>query len=341
MKIIPLTPRQTETIVQAMAAVLSAEGRITPEPIECDSVAAIQRHLLAQDPPLACVPGPLPQDLAAALESPQLRRQTVRILAMLPVIDRKILPEKVRVVEDAAARLGVREFGVVMLGRIARDQGRRLVFGLAMFGLMRRYLAHYQSLTGRARACDWLHVLWSVAPRLPGLRKLLGLDELLAKYRGLAALPPGTLGHAVHRYYASKGFPLPGAPKSIPEGWGRHEVYHVLSNYNTNLQGELLLAGFIAGNTEELCLEVVLPALVHLHAGRRFVPGPVADGKLRPDDFFRAVARGMAMNVDLLAGWRLWEAAAKNLDDVRASYNLSPLSEHERSRLVPENALLA
>ncbi len=341
MKIIPLSPHQAETIVQAMAAVVSAAGRIAPEPIEIDSIAAIQRHLLAQAPPLACVPGPLPEGLATDLETPELRRQTVRILAMLPVLDRKILPEKVRVVEEAAERLGIREFGVVLLGRIARDQRRRLVFGLAMFGLMRRYLAHYQSLTGRARGCDWLHVLWSVAPWLPGLRKLLGLDELLARYEGLAALPQGTLGHAVHRYYASKGFPLPGAPKSIPEGWGRHEVYHVLSSYNTNLQGELLLAGFIAGNTEELCLEVALPAMVHLHAGRKFVPGPVAEGKLRPDDFFRAVARGMAMSVDLLAGWRLWEAAGKDLAEVRSDYCLPALSEAERSRLSAENALLA
>ncbi|HEY3909048.1 MAG TPA: hypothetical protein VGM07_04065 [Stellaceae bacterium] len=341
MKLIRLSQRQAETIVQAMAAVVSAEGQIAPEPIELDSIAAIQRHLLLQDPPLACVPGTLPEGLAAALDTQRLRRQTVRILAMLPILDRKILPEKVLVVEEAAERLGVREFGVVLLGRIARDQRRRLVFGLAMFGLMRRYLAHYQSLTGRARGCDWLHVLWSVAPWLPGLRKLLGLDELLAKYRGLAALPQGTLGHAVHCYYARKGFPLPGAPKSIPEGWGRHEVYHVLSDYNTNLQGELLVAGFIAGNSDELCLEVVLPALVHLHAGRKFVPGPVAEGKLRPDDFFRAVARGMTMSVDLLAGWRLWEAAAKNLAEVRANYNLPALSEDERSRLLAENALLA
>jgi hypothetical protein len=339
-KIVDPTPRQVAVIVQAMAAVVSAAGRVAPEAIEVDSIAAVQRHLLGQEQPLACVPGPLPESLAAELDTYELRRATIRILAMLPVIDRKILPEKVQVVEDAAARLGVAEFGVVMLRRLAHDRDRRVVFALMMFRLSSRYLAHYQSPTGRMRGRDWLAVLWSVTPWLPGLRKILRLDELLARYQGLASLPYNTLGHALHRYYERKGFPLPGAPKSIPEGWARHEVYHVLSNYNTNLQGELLLAGFIAGNTEELALEVVLPALVHLQAGRKFVPGPVAEGKLRPDDFFRAVARGMAMNIDLLAGWRLWEAAGRDLGELRATYNVLPLPDAELAGLAAEDALL-
>jgi len=59
MKIANPTPRQTAAIVQAMAAVVSAEGRIPPEPIAIDSIVAIQRHLLDQNPPIACVPGPL------------------------------------------------------------------------------------------------------------------------------------------------------------------------------------------------------------------------------------------------------------------------------------------
>ena len=313
---------------------------MAPEPIELDSIAAVQRHLLGQKPPIGCAPGRLPESLAVDIDTPELRRATVRILAMLPIIDCKILPEKVRVVEEVAARLGVVDFGLVMLGRLARDRDRRVVFGLMMLGMTRRYLAHYQSLSGKAGLRDWAYVLWSVTPWLPGLRQILRLDELLAKYQGLAALPHETLGHAVHRYYVEKGFPMPGAPKSIPEGWARHEIYHVLSNYNTNLTGELLLAGFIAGNTEQLCLEVVLPALVHLQAGKKFVPGPVAEGKLRPDDFFRAVARGMAMNVDLLAGWRLWEAAGRELEELRASYNVPPLHADELARLAADPALL-
>jgi hypothetical protein len=157
----------------------------------------------------------------------------------------------------------------------------------------------------------------------------------------LAALPDGTLGHAVHRYYARNRFPVPGEPKSIPEGWARHEVYHVISSYGITLQGELLLAAFIAGNTEELCLDLVLPALVQLHAGKTFVPGPTASGLLKPDEFFRAMARGAAMRVDLLDGWTLWDVADQDLGELRARYGLPALSTEETQTLATAKALLA
>ncbi|MBN8874570.1 MAG: hypothetical protein J0H67_17165 [Rhodospirillales bacterium] len=330
-----LTPRQAEAIVQAMAAVVSAGGTMTPLPLESASFDAAQRHLLGQATPLPLTPGPLPANLAQALTDPALRRSTVRLLATLAVIDPAIAPAKVAVVEDAARQLQVAEFGLTLLRRIARGQYRR-----NGFGLMTRFVNHYWSYTGKAGLRDWAAMLWPAMPWLPGLRRYLGQDALLARYRALARLPPDTLGYAVHRYYEVNGFPVPGEPKSIPEGWARHEVYHVLANYNTNLQGELLLAGFIGGNTNEMCLDIVLPAVVQLHAGKRFVPGPIAEGILVPEDFFRAVARGAAMNVDLLAGWRLWDAADQRLSDLRAHYGIPGFTPEEQARLAAEEALL-
>lgn len=335
MKFGALTDRQAATLVQAMSAVVSAGGTVIPLPIEVDALAAAQRHLFHRDPPLPLDAGKLPPDLTEVLAEPALRRSTVRLLAALAVIDPAISTVKVAVVEEAARRLGVAEFGLTLLHRIARGQYRR-----NGFALMKRFVNHYWSYTGKAGLRDWAAMLWPMMPWFPGLRRYLGQDALLARYRALEGLPPDTLGFAVHRYYAVNGFPVPGEPKSIPEGWARHEVYHVLANYNTNLQGELLLAGFIGGNTDEMCLDIVLPALVQLHAGKRFVPGPVAEGILQPDDFFRAVARGAAMNVDLLAGWRLWEAADQRLSDLRTRYGIPALTPEEHARLAAEEALL-
>lgn len=336
MKLLELAPAQAAAVVQAAWAVVSAGGAVEPLPIERDCIAALQRHMLRLEPPLPGAPGPLPDDLEARLDTPDLRRQTVRQLAILATVDGAVRPDKVAVVEAAAKRLGVEEFGLLVLGRIARGRYRR-----NGFGLMKRIIAHYWSPTGRARLRDWMAILWTMAPWLPGLRGYLGQDALLARYRALAALPEDTVGHAVHRYYARNGFPVPGEPKSIPEGWARHEVYHVISNYGISLQGELLLAGFIAGNTEELALDLVLPALVQLHAGKTFVPGPTAAGLLRPDAFFRAMARGAAMRVDLLAGWRLWDVAGMKLQELRERYGLPPLSAAETEALAAEKALLA
>lgn len=335
MKLIDPTPGQAAAIVQAAWAVVSAGGSVEPAAIETDCIAALQRHMLRQDPPLPGTPGPLPDDLETQLDTPELRRQTVRQLAILATVDGEVRPEKVTVVEAAARRLEADEFGLLVLSRIARGQYRR-----NGFGLMKRIVAHYWSPTGKARLRDWLAILWTVAPWFPGLRGYLGQDSLRSRYLALAELPDDTLGHQVHRYYSRNGFPVPGEPGSIPEGWARHEVYHVISSYGITLQGELLLAGFIAGNTEELALDLALPALVQLHAGKTFVPGPTASGLLRPDAFFRAMARGAAMRVDLLAGWRLWEVADVRLHELRKRYGLPPLTPVETEALALEKALL-
>jgi hypothetical protein len=335
MKFSNLSQAQVNTIVQAMYAVVSASGQVTPLPFEIECINAAQRHLLHVDLPLSGQPGPLPTDISDVLDSAALRKSTVRLLAALSTVDRQVSPAKVAVVEAAASRLGISEFGLLVLRRVAHGQYRRN--GL---GLMKRFVNHYWSYTGKAGLRDWGAMLWTIAPWLPGLRNYLKLPEVLGRYTNLAALSPDTLGYAVHGYYARSGFPMPGQPKSIPEGWARHEVYHVLANYNTNLQGELLLAGFIAGNTDEMCLDIMLPALVQLHAGKTFVPGPVAEGILIPDEFFRAVARGVAMNIDLLAGWRLWDVAHLRLQDLRQRYEIPPLTPQEHSKLMAEDALL-
>ena len=109
MKFVRPSPRQAETIVQAMYAVVSAEGTVDPIPLEIESIAAAQRHLLQWDPPLTGVPGPLPATLATDLDTDQLRRQTVRLLALLPLVDRRIMPGKVAAVRKAAATLGIDE----------------------------------------------------------------------------------------------------------------------------------------------------------------------------------------------------------------------------------------
>src|SRR5579862_4431460 len=87
MQLIHPTAAQAATIAEAMHAVVSAEGTIAPLPIEEDSIAAIQIHLLQQRAPLQPRERTLPSDLAETLDDPTLRRATIRILALLPVID--------------------------------------------------------------------------------------------------------------------------------------------------------------------------------------------------------------------------------------------------------------
>lgn len=319
-----------------MCAVASARGAVALLPVERDSIEAIQRHLLHVTEPLALASADLPANLEATLPDPVMRRQVVRLLALLPVLDGAVSAQKADVVEEAARRLAIDDVGLVLLRQAVARRFTRMAFGL-----MWRSVAHYWSPTGRVRVRDAIDMLRIGMPSIPGLYDLFRDRRLLARYEGLAELPEGTLGRALHRFYRNNGFPLPGEPKSFPEGWSRHEVYHVVSGYAPTDQGEMLNAAFSGGNTEVLCMDLLMLTLLQFQAGFRVMPGPVLTGELRPDAFFRAVARGTAMQVDLLDGWSLWSAVDQPLEAVRREWGVPALGAEERSQLASWNALIA
>lgn len=334
MKLVRPSADQAATIVQAMYAVISAEGRIAPIPIEIESIEAAQRHLFFQRQPLTGAPGPLPTNLAQVIVDPVLRRQTVRALALLPTVDRHMLPEKVAVVLTAAAQLGVHEFGLEMLRNAAKGRFKRIAFGLS-----RRFIAFNWSPTGKARLRDWASFAWWMMPRFHGPRTAERNRALSARYQALGQLPPGTFGHALHGFLTQNGIPMPGEPGSVP--WAMHEVYHVLSEYGVGLPAELLLTGFIGGTQEETCLDQMLFGLIVYHCGKPLIGGFVTEGVLRPDEFFRAIARGAAINVDVMSRqWDFWAVAPIPLQELRARYDLPAFSEAERIPLASHNGLL-
>jgi hypothetical protein len=327
---------QSSAIVQAMQAVVTAEGRVDPLPIEVASINAIQRHLLHQPEPILVSENTMPANLADIVVPPDMRLQTVRYLTLLPVIDQQVRADKVQVVEAVARQLAVEDRGLTILRQAVKRQHRRIGMGA-----MTRSVAHYWSPTGKARLRDWLDMARIMMPAIPGLYSMLTDEDLLAKYRALGQKPDATMGRVLHDFYIKRGFPLPGEPKSFPEGWGKHEVYHILGEYDTTLQGEMLNAAFSGGNTEQLCMDLLLATLLQFHAGRQILPGPAPVGLLEPDVFFRAIARGASMNVDLLRGWNLWSIVDMPVAEIRTNFELPLLSPQERQELARSDALLA
>jgi len=332
MKLVNPSPRQTATIVQAMYAVVSAAGRMSPQPLEADCIAAIQRHLLRIEHPLAGAPGPLPGDLADILNTPELRLMTVRILAMLPVIDRRVLPEKVRVVDEAAARLGVEEVGLRILRYASRGRYRRVSLLMA-----KRFIAWW-SPVGKARLRDWVRFMWWMVPRLHGPRMARMNREMRSRFQGLAMLPQGSFGRTLYDFFGEHEIPLPGEPRGVP--WVMHEVYHVICEYGVSLEGKLLLTAFSGSSLEDTCLDQLLFGLLSYHAGKQLVGGVVSERILQPDDYFRAMARGAGVNVNLAKGWDFWDYVEIPACELRSRYNLPPISQEERDSVSVFNALL-
>lgn len=337
MKLYHPAPDAAAAILAAMGAVVSAGGRSAPSPLEAETVAAIARHMFGLDePPRGAPCGPLPSNLAEAVRDPAARRLLVRMLVLLPVVDGEVRPTKAAVAEEAARRLGVEDPGVGLLRMAARRQFRRMAWGI-----VGRSVGQYWSPTGKARLRDWFDVFRSAMPNLPALHPLLTDPGLLARYRALAAKPEGTMGRVLHDFYIRRGFPLPGEPKSFPEGWSKHEVFHVLGEYETSMEGEFLNAAFSAGNTETICMDLAMISLLQFHAEFQVMPGPKATGMLRPDLFFSAMRRGAAMRVDLFDRWSLWGIVDTPVEALRAEYGVPPLRAEERREMASWGALLA
>jgi hypothetical protein len=331
------TDGQAAVIAQTLYAVATAQGTLALEPIERESIVEIQRHLLHLDRPIEPAVVTLPDDLAKVIVEPAMRQSVMRILALLPVIDKRILAAKVAVVEEAARRLDTEDRGLEILRLAVKGKFRKIGFSAMM-----RSVAHYWSPTGKMRVRDWLDMLRNFLPPVPGLYQMIGDPTLVARFRALGQLPSDTLGYALYRFYTDRGFALPGEPKSFPEGWTKHEAYHVLSEYEVNNQGEMLLAAFSGGNSRLLCMDLLMVTLLQFQAGKRVVPGPIPVDELRPAAFFRAIARGASMNVDLLGGqWNLWPVVERPIAELRADYNVPPLSTEERHELNGWQALIA
>jgi len=310
-------PEQAEAIVQAMYAVASAEGTIELLAIERESVAAIQRHLLHSkvDP----YPGieAFPEHLAEVVSDPDMRLQVLRILLMLPFLDQRVLPEKARVVHRAARLLEVRDSGLDILDQAVKRQYRRITFGI-----MRRAIKQFRSQNDKAR---WRHYVDVVMMMFPMLTR--NKCSLRSKYQSLASKSPGSLGKTLYEFYRGNGFAMPGEPRSFPEKFVLHELYHIFSGYPVTRQGEMLVAAFEGGNVEQLCMDMILMSLLQDQVGTtvagvdRGIPG-----QLKPDEFFHAIARGAAMSVDLMEGWDFWCVADRKLQDLQDEYGLPPLS---------------
>ena len=168
------------------------------------------------------------------------------------------------------------------------------------------------------------------------------LDPALARaWEGLRALPEGTLGREVAKFYDARGFAFPGRPGSAPPLLAQHDWLHVIGEYGSTVESELEVFAFISRANDEPRAFSLLAMVVGL-----FETGYLATGAglfeydrghlshegmaVRLADALRRgaiVAKAHEHGTDLLV--RDWFADAERpLDEVRAELGVVPKSEH-------------
>lgn len=309
------TPDQALALLGAMASVarVGRDGALSDLDRAALGSAATLVLRLPEVPDLDDLDPTPPEALAASLGD--LGREALIPLVVMATVDGRVDPTAADLVRDHAAALGLSSPAVDDLEDVVHGELAR-----ARADMLRR---NRESITG-----EWVDDVSTYGAWMMPYED--APDPALAdRYRALGDLPEGTFGLAFASFYVANGFGFPGQAGSPTEDFTTpHDSAHVLSGYDTSVQGELLVSTFTAGMHRDQALAGhILPVILSWHLGV-----PLADlagsatGALDARKLWVAWGRGDGTSGDTFSpDWDFWAATAQPLDDVRGALSVAPL----------------
>ena len=313
-----LTARQARAAFAAVRAVAEADGPARASGAALLRVAADTLELADPD----AIPAATADELADAFPSSAARRTLVDILLIPACIDGAVTVAGESIVRSFARALGVRSHWVGTLGALRR--GNVLAVKLQLV----RRSPDARRLFARTWAEDGLPGLWRA------LLFILGRHTdpaLAARFRALAQLPEGTLGHQFFAHLTARGLAFPGEPGGLPERMIHHDLMHVANGYGTEPAGECELAGFYAGSCPGDAFTFIVIVLATFHLGLAVSPAIItpARGAFDPARVLAAFLRGRRLRVDVMGPWDYWAVMPLPLAEARARLGIADPPELE------------
>jgi hypothetical protein len=315
-----ITSRQAELVCGAMSALVDhpADGTRGRGESLIDAAADLLFHHPAGDGGRAC-PAVPPDVLAAALGADtRLAIDTAELLGVTALADGYVDPARLLTAADYADALDVRAGWVDQLRDIAGGRFER-----ALADMIQRNAATFPGL-GDAQG----------QPRMQPYSGRSDADKrLAASFEALETYPAETFGHAFWVHFRRHGFRFPGQEGAFNGAFAvPHDGLHVLSEYDTSIQGELLVSTFTGEmhRTDALGAHL-LPVIFEWHVGMEVNGIGAQHDALDPWKFVAAQRRGRAVRVDVLdPRWNFRREAGRPLADVRRDYGIPPLAERFR-----------
>lgn len=319
--LLPDAPPSRAAMASALAATVTEWGTRAPTAVERESLAAICRHVLETDLDLdAADPVPKPA-LAQGDPDPERRLFTLRLCLALAMVNGSLSPAQLANLERLAATYGVDISDEAALLRLAL--ARRYRWLLAR--ITRRAASDYWAKGGRPKLKDWLEVA-----EQGFFSGVILRPQVAARYRALARHPEGTLGRAIYEFFDGHGYAFPGEKGGTPEHFMLHECTHVLSGYDTDPTGEMLVTAFTAGAKKRHVMDWVFVSFLQWHFGASvgsFTVDCSHKGLLEPEAFFHAWARGMRMRLSLMDDpWHWWDVIDEPVAELRHRYGIPALA---------------
>jgi hypothetical protein len=254
-----------------------------------------------------------PRDAAREIGDPAVQRRLIQLIVALELCRHPQSPDQISRVEEYAAAFEV--------SGPALDVIRDWIDDGAEFA-----------------TADYDRSYANVLPELsePTLRdKYLTLtvpDTALARrLEKLRELPEGTLGYWYLEFYRRNNFVMPGADIHFPAHYVSHDMNHVIAGYEPTGPGEIALGGFtLAMNDNDAnWLQFMTNLLIH-EAGMlkhgEIMPSPETLERPGATELLgEALERGAHCTADFSQTDHL-ALAALPLDDVRAQFNVTPLT---------------
>jgi hypothetical protein len=309
------TPEQADAALRAMRHVATA-GDAHPLS-DADRAALIAAHHIVFRVDGDFDPDSLdditPDDLAAVLTKRDDAEHVAGFLAVMALVDGVLDDARIRSADHYVHALGLHEPYLRDLGELARNK-----LAEARADMNRRNI---KSFSGKWRSVDLDAWIMPYADHPD--------PELHARYQTLTSYDDDTFGKAFADFYSMNGFDFAGNPDSANEAFTTpHDSAHVLSGYDTSLQGELLVSTFTAGmHPDEPITGHILPVIISWHLGIELAKfAGAATGSLDPHKFFVAWERGDETAGDTLSPhWDFWAHVHEPLADVRHAMRVPAL----------------
>ena len=294
---------QSKATLGALRAIASLHGTAPMSPEETQLLEGVRINIL-HHPEIADGDENVhvkPDDLAGVITEDQHKMRAAQLLALMPYATRPFSDSKTYISEKFIEAIG--------------ENMHR----------MEDFLGARQKHSQNLEYCMLRKMGRDVFPTLDPdgehkeLLKLLkdseGDPEELARYKSLAGYPAGSLGRAFFDFYAQFDWPLPGDPLWISEDLTvRHDLIHVLCEYDISINGEFCVSGFTAGNSEKFDWMIAMLG---------FTPPYVSTGaQCTPADFMAAYTRGENASHSFVDQWDFWPEMQQQVGDLRNAYQL-------------------
>lgn len=307
------TEEQARAYLAAMKAVARAHGREGLDPIERNMLTATARHVFHQEVDVEALEPISPEGLARVLPDTARREQALQFLVLMPYLDGVVEPAEVKVVDDYANALGVSPATLTSLHQVRDSRLKRLLFDYS-----RRTLS-----SGLIPGDGFFGKLAAV---IKGFHQYRGDAAVAGRFHEYATFPRGSLGRVFYDFYRDRGFPIPGEKGSFSDILVPHDVSHILGGFNTDMKGEMDVAGMEAGMSKsEIGYEMLLEVILDFHLGIAFSTAGILEpdvGHFHPDSVLGGWELGSKMNVDLISGWDWRPVMGEQVTDLRERYGI-------------------